>query len=156
LGGGGFVGGGFGFGWGWHAWGCNWGGGGGSTVIYNHTTYIHNTTYNNYHNTNYNNYHPWGQGPHGEAPYAAHRYDPDGGRNGNNGLIGGRGGVEQRANGPDSGRFNSFGGSRNQMVGDGRSSRMESNRGRYSMNRGRAMRAGREPHRSFGGGGRRR
>src|SRR5208282_734744 len=35
-GGGGYVGG--GFGWGYHAWGCNWGGGGGgNTIIYNHS-----------------------------------------------------------------------------------------------------------------------
>ena len=44
-GGGGFVGGGFGFGWGWGAWGCNWGGGGG-TVIFNHNTYINVHNYN--------------------------------------------------------------------------------------------------------------
>src|SRR6202789_1366562 len=56
FGGGGWGG---GFGWGWHSWNVNWGGGwggGGSTIIYNHTTYINNHTWNN---THYNGYHPW-------------------------------------------------------------------------------------------------
>lgn len=57
FGGGGWGG---GFGWGWHAWGLHWGccgGGGSTTIIYNHNTYINNHTWNN---TNYNGYHPWG------------------------------------------------------------------------------------------------
>ena len=57
FGGGGWGG---GFGWGWHAWGLNWGccgGGGSTTIIYNHNTYINNHTWNNNH---YNGYHPWG------------------------------------------------------------------------------------------------
>jgi Protein of unknown function (DUF3300) len=104
-GGGGFVGGGgFGFGWGWGAWGCNWGGGGG-TVIYNHNTYIHNTYVHNWHGANYNNYHPWGPGNHGGGPYGPHYNpndrQPNGGHNGDHGLIGGNGGVEH---GPDGGR----------------------------------------------------
>lgn len=83
-GGGGFVGG--GFGWGWHAWACNWGGGGGSTIIYNHNTYISNNTWRN---TNYNGYHPWGPGPHGPGPYGPHPYDPahPGGYYGGNGYY---------------------------------------------------------------------
>ncbi len=51
-----------GFGWGWHAWGLHWGccgGGGSTTIIYNHTTYINNHTWNNSH---YSGYHPWGGG----------------------------------------------------------------------------------------------
>lgn len=68
-GGGGFVAG--GFGWGFHAWACNWGGGGGgSTIIFNHNTYINNTTYNGYH--------PWGPGPHGPGPYGPNGYRPGG------------------------------------------------------------------------------
>jgi hypothetical protein len=106
IGGGGFAAGGFvgggggGFAWGWHSWGCNWGGGGGgSTIIYNHNTYIHNNTYINNHNTwnhnnNWNGYHPWGPGPHGDGPYGPHPYTPNGGHNGDHGLIGGNGGVE--------------------------------------------------------------
>ena len=57
FGGGGWAG---GFGWGWHAWGLHWGccgGGGSTTIIYNHNTYINNHTWNN---TNYNGNHPWG------------------------------------------------------------------------------------------------
>ncbi len=56
------VGWGGGFGWGWHAWNVHWGccgGGGSTTIIYNHNTYINNHTWNN---TNYNGYHPWGGG----------------------------------------------------------------------------------------------
>lgn len=190
FGGGGFVGGGVGFGWGWHAWGCNWGGGGGGggTVIYNHNTYINNTTnIHNWHGANYNDYHPWGPANRGNGPYAPHRYDPngwqpnggrngdhgliggnggvehgpDGGRNGNGGLIGGQGGVRDRnagMNGPGvapNGGYHDRGG----MSGDGRASREESNRGRYSMNRGSEIRASREhgsaPHHE-GGGERRR
>ncbi len=76
FGGGGWGG---GFGWGWHAWNVNWGGGwggGGSTIIYNHNTYINNHTWNN---TNYNGYHPWG---HGGAPMNGGR-----GYYGNNGVY---------------------------------------------------------------------
>ena len=69
FGGGGFVAGG-GFGWGFHAWACNWGGGGGSTIIFNHTTYINNNTYSGYH--------PWGPGPHGPGPYGPNGYHPGG------------------------------------------------------------------------------
>jgi hypothetical protein len=71
-GGGGWVAGG-GFGWGFHAWACNWGGGG-STIIYNHTTYINNT----WHSASYNGYHPWGPGPHGPGPYGPNGYHPGG------------------------------------------------------------------------------
>jgi Protein of unknown function (DUF3300) len=101
------AGGGGGFAWGFHAWNCNWGGGGGgATIIYNHNTYIHNNTWNNNH---YNGYHPWGPGPHGDGPYGPHPYgpngghppgyvptrdQPNGGRNGDRGLIGGNGGVQ--------------------------------------------------------------
>lgn len=72
FGGGGFVAGG-GFGWGFHAWSCNWGGGGGSTIIFNHNTYINNNTWSS---NNYNGYHPWGPGPHGPGPYGPNGYHP--------------------------------------------------------------------------------
>jgi uncharacterized membrane protein YgcG len=146
-----------GFGWGWNAWHCNWGfGGGGGTVIFNHNTYINNQSW---HGGNYNGYHPWGPGPHGSGPYGPHPYgpnsrgfrpsgEPDGGRNGDRGLIGGRGGV-QRTSGDDRGRFNSQGYSaRNRMSGDGWGNRAESERGRSSMHP-EARREG-----GFGGGGR--
>ncbi|HVM74941.1 MAG TPA: DUF3300 domain-containing protein [Candidatus Saccharimonadales bacterium] len=76
FGGGGWAVGG-GWGWGFHAWACNWGGfgGGGNTIIFNHTTYINNNTWYNH----YNGYHPWGPGPHGPGPYGPHPYGPNGG-----------------------------------------------------------------------------
>jgi Protein of unknown function (DUF3300) len=138
FGGGGWAVGG-GFGWGFHAWACNWGGGGGNTIIFNHTTYINNNTW---HTTNYNGYHPWGPGPyhpggyvgpngayhpdpgwhpgtdtnygphgayhpngyfgpdggwHPYAPGSNPNRQPNGGDNGNHGLIGGNGGVQHTA-----------------------------------------------------------
>jgi hypothetical protein len=107
------IGGGFGcFGcghpWGWGAWnvgwGGGWGGGGGGTVIYNHNTYISNTSW---HGGYYNNYHSWtnrGGGPNGG------RYQPNGGRNGNHGLIGGNGGVQHGPNGGRNGDHGLIGG----------------------------------------------
>jgi hypothetical protein len=119
FGGGGW---GAGFGWGWHAWNVNWGccgGGGRTTIIYNHTTYINNHTWNN---TNYNGYHPWANnsgyhpgtdthygpnggyhpngyyGPNGDfhhdVPGTNPHDQPNGGHNGDHGLIGGNGGVQ--------------------------------------------------------------
>lgn len=96
-------------GWGWHGWGLNWWGGGG-TVIYNNTTYINNNNrwgphpydpnYHPGHDTNYGpggHYHNDGYfGPNGHfhtyAPGA--RGVPNGGANGNRGLIGGNGGTQ--------------------------------------------------------------
>ena len=83
FGGGGWGGGwGGGFGWGWHAWNVNWGccrGGGGTTIIYNHNTYINNRTWNN---TNYNGYHPWSGGAAGSQNHAWYgnngTFHPDG------------------------------------------------------------------------------
>lgn len=221
FGGGGWGG---GFGWGWHAWGLHWGccgGGGSTTIIYNHTTYINNHTWNNSH---YSGYHPWGGGAgggyhqfsggatgsqnhawygnngtfhpdgnykpgqdthygpnggyhpngyfgpdggwHQDKPGTGTANNPNGGNNGNHGLIGGNGGVQHTgSNGNNGGgqmlgqnrSGNSFRGgeqNRSRFSGDGRANRMESNRGRSSM-------AGRQPHmqhasmghRSFGGGG---
>ncbi|HUJ96079.1 MAG TPA: DUF3300 domain-containing protein [Terriglobales bacterium] len=140
FGGGGWGG---GFGWGWHAWGVNWGccgGGGSTTIIYNHNTYINNHTWNN---TNYNGYHPWANGAAGSQNHAWYgnngtfhpdgnykpgedthygpngayhpngyfgpdggwhadkgiptNQQPNGGNNGNHGLIGGNGGVQHAA-----------------------------------------------------------
>ena len=72
-GGGGFVAGG-GFGWGFHAWAMNWGrGGGGSTIIYNHTTYI---------NSHNGGYHRWAGGAAGSQNHAWYgsngTFHPDG------------------------------------------------------------------------------
>ena len=118
------AGGGWGGGWGWNAWNVNWGGwgGGGSTVIYNNNTYIdnrtwNNTNYNGYHpwgpgnhpdpyhpdvDTHYGPngaYHPNGYfGPgghwHPDVPGTNPADQPNGGNNGNHGLIGGNGGVQ--------------------------------------------------------------
>ncbi|MGA7080940.1 MAG: DUF3300 domain-containing protein [Terriglobales bacterium] len=150
FGGGGWVGG--GFGWGWHAWGLNWGccgGGGSTTIIYNHNTYINNHVWNN---RNYNGYHPWGGGAAGSQNHAwygnngtfhpdgnykpgedthygpngayhpngyfgpdggwhpdknAGQQQPNGGNNGNHGLIGGNGGVEHANAAPNGGAVGS-------------------------------------------------
>ena len=120
FGGGGWGG---GFGWGWNAWNVNWGccgGGGSSTIIYNHNTYINNRTWNH---TTYNGYHPWRPGDPGYRPGTETHYgpngayhpngyygpngafhhdvpgtnphdQPNGGHNGDHGLIGGNGGVQ--------------------------------------------------------------
>jgi hypothetical protein len=187
FGGGGWGG---GFGWGWHAWGLHWGccgGGGSTTIIYNHNTYINNHTWNN---RNYNSYHPWANnsgyhpgtdthfgpnggyhpngyyGPNGhfhhDVPGTGPNSQPNGGHNGDHGLIGGNGGVQHPSetphadgskwgdrgpNGGQNGDHGMIGGNggvqrtagddrgRNysRMSGDGRANRMESNRGRDSM-----------------------
>ena len=187
FGGGGWGG---GFGWGWHAWGLHWGccgGGGSTTIIYNHNTYINNHTWNN---RNYNGYHPWANnsgyhpgtdtryGPNGDyhpggyyGPNGHFHHDvpgtnpsgqPNGGHNGDHGLIGGNGGVQhpdgtphadgsrwgdRGPNGGQNGDHGMIGGnggiqrtagddrvrSDSRMSGDGRANRMESNRGRGSM-----------------------
>ncbi|MGA8214958.1 MAG: DUF3300 domain-containing protein [Candidatus Sulfotelmatobacter sp.] len=214
FGGGGWGG---GFGWGWHAWGLHWGccgGGGSTTIIYNHNTYINNHTWNN---RNYNGYHPWANnsgyhpgtdtryGPNGDyhpggyygpnghfhrdVPGTNPSSQPNGGNNGNHGLIGGNGGVQhpdgtphadgsswgdRGPNGGHNGDHGMIGGNGgvqrtagddrghnySRMSGDGRANRMESSRGRGSMEGRRSqprmarMHAPAE-HRS-GGGGRRR
>jgi len=151
FGGGGWVGG--GFGWGWHAWGVNWGccgGGGNTTIIYNHNTYINNHTWNN---TNYNGYRPWANGAAGSQNHAWYgnngtfhpdgnykpgedthygpngayhpngyfgpdggwhadkgiptNQQPNGGNNGNHGLIGGNGGVQHAGVTPNGGAVGS-------------------------------------------------
>ena len=107
-GGGGYVGG--GFGWGWGAWGCNWGGGGGGTVIYNHTTYINNR---GWHGGDYNHYHPWGPNPNdpnGPHHYGPNGWQPNGGHNGDHGLIGGNGGVQHPPDGGHNGDHGQIGG----------------------------------------------
>jgi hypothetical protein len=78
--GGGWVGG--GIGWGWHAWGVNWGccgGGGSTTIIYNHNTYINTHVWNS---RNYNGYHPWANGAAGSQNHAWYgnngTFHPDG------------------------------------------------------------------------------
>ncbi|MFY9911383.1 MAG: DUF3300 domain-containing protein [Candidatus Sulfotelmatobacter sp.] len=214
FGGGGWGG---GFGWGWHAWNVNWGccrGGGGTTIIYNHTTYINNHTWNN---TNYNGYHPWAGGAAGSQNHAwysgngtfhpdgnykpgedthfgpnggyhpngyfgpdggwhadknAGQNLPNGGNNGNHGLIGGNSGVQHASTPANNGQMlgqsrgednHSMGAEQNRsrVSGDGAANRAESNRGRGSMAGRRpqqhmARMHAAAPHRSFGGGGRRR
>ena len=123
------AGGGWGGGWGWNAWNVNWGGwgGGGSAVIYNNNTYINNRTWNNtgyngYHpwgpgnhpdpyrpgvDTHYGPngaYHPNGYyGPNGgfhhDVPGTNPADQPNGGDNGDHGLIGGNGGVQHNPSG---------------------------------------------------------
>lgn len=102
------VGGGWGGGFGWHAWNMNWGGGG--TVIYNHTTYInrHTTIYNRAAQNGYRpgvdtqygpngHYHPNGYyGPNGHFHSDNPKDQPNGGNNGNHGLIGGNGGTQHQ------------------------------------------------------------
>ena len=177
FGGGGWGG---GFGWGWHAWGLHWGccgGGGSTTIIYNHNTYINNHTWNS---RNYNGYHPGADtkfGPHGDyhpngyyGPNGHFHHDasgtgshdePNGGHNGDHGMIGGNGGVQHPTDtphadgsrwgdrGPNGGQNGDHGmiggnggvqrtsgddrGRNSRMSGDGRANRMESNRGRESM-----------------------
>jgi Protein of unknown function (DUF3300) len=226
FGGGGWGG---GFGWGWHAWNVNWGccgGGGSTTIIYNHNTYINNRTWSN---TNYNGYHPWGGGAAGSQNHAWYGNNgtfhpdgnykpgedthygpnggyhpngyfgpdggwhadkgtgpnntPNGGNNGNHGLIGGNGGVQKTGLGTSSGGVqragqapNSGGGqllaqnhnegsrslgseqSRSRFAGNGAANRAESNRGWGSMAGRRSQpRMAQEhapmQHRSSGGGG---
>ncbi|MGA3211795.1 MAG: DUF3300 domain-containing protein [Terriglobales bacterium] len=205
------IGGGWGgFGWGWHAWGLNWGccgGGGSTTIIYNHNTYINNHTWNG---GNYNGYHPWGGGAAGSQNHAwygangtfhpggnykpgedthygpngayhpngyygpdggwhedknAGQHQPNGGDNGNHGLIGGNGGVQhQGANGGgqmlaqnrDDNNRSGAEQNRSRLSGDGAANRMESNRGRQSMNRAPHEQGGGGRRGGGGGGGRRR
>jgi Protein of unknown function (DUF3300) len=203
FGGGGWAG---GFGWGWHAWGVNWGccgGGGNTTIVYNHNTYINNHTWNN---NNYNGYHPWGgggyhqyaggatgsqnhawygkngtfhpdgnykpgedthYGPNGayhpngyfgpnggwhqDKPGTGPANMPNGGNNGNHGLIGGNAGVEHDSNNrggqmlsqnrADNNHFDRADQNRSRFSGDGRANRTESERGRSSMSGHRS-----EPH----------
>jgi hypothetical protein len=162
FGGGGFVGGG-GFSWGFRSWNCNWGGGGGGNVIYNHNTYINKTVINRTNNS-YNSYHPWGPGPHGPGGYHPAGYgpnggrpngpngyrpnggygpEPNGGRNGNHGLIGGGGSVQRPAGDYGGQRMDGgYGGRRDNSIG--RVNRPRSymsgngNGDRAAANRGRA------------------
>ena len=146
-GGGGFVAGGFGGGWGFGAWGMNWGGGGGGTINYNNNTYItrnninrNSNNNNNNGNRNNNNGNRFNNGNHNNSGNEANNrnngYHPDvpnGGRNGDHGLIGGNGGVQhQVADNQRAGRFGSDQ-PRSTMSGNGNQARAESNRGRSSM-----------------------
>ncbi len=146
-GGGGFVAGGFGGGWGFGAWGMNWGGGGGGTINYNNNTYItrnninrNSNNNNNNGNRNNNNGNRFNNGNHNNSGNEANNrnngYHPDvpnGGRNGDHGLIGGNGGVQhQVADNQRAGRFGSDQ-PRSTMSGNGNQARAESNRGRTSM-----------------------
>jgi hypothetical protein len=141
IGGGGFVAGGFGGGggWGFGAWGMNWGGGGGGgNINYNHNTYINRTVINrnsnnnngnrNNNNGNRNNNNQAGNRNNGFRPDS-----PNGGRNGDHGLIGGNGGVQHQPG--DVNRGNAFDANRprSAMNGNGNQARAEANRGRASM-----------------------
>ena len=96
--------------------------------------------------------HPDGTQPHADGSSWGDR-GPNGGQNGNHGMIGGNGGVQRTA-------ANNRDRNSSRMSGDGRTNRMESNRGRGSMEGRRSqahMARAHAPaeHRS-GGGGRRR
>jgi hypothetical protein len=144
IGGGGFVAGGFGGGggWGFGAWGMNWGGGGGGgNINYNHNTYINKTVINrNSNNNNNNGNRNNNNGDRNNNNEANNRNNgnrpdvPNGGRNGDHGLIGGNGGVQHPV--ADRNRANAFGGNqpRSAMNGNGNQARAEANRGRASMN----------------------
>ncbi len=149
LGGGGFVGGGFGGGWGFGAWGVNWGGGGGGgNINYNNNTYITRNTINRNSNNNNNNGNRNNNNGNGNrfnnnrynnTNEANNRYNgnrpdvPNGGRNGDHGLIGGNGGVQHQVG--DNQRAARLGGDqpRSAMSGNGDWARAQSNRGRASM-----------------------
>ena len=147
FGGGGFVAGGFGGGWGFGAWGMNWGGGGGGgNINYNNNTYItrnninrnsnNNNNNGNRNNNNGNRFNNNGNRP-ANAAYNrnnGNRPDvPNGGRNGDHGLIGGNGGVQHQPG--DNERAGRFGSEqpRSFMNGNGNQARAEANRGRASM-----------------------
>jgi len=142
IGGGGFVGGGFGGGWGFGAWGMNWGGGGGGgNINYNHNTYVtknninkNSNNNNNNGNRNNNSGNRNNSGNEANNRNNGNRPDvPNGGRNGNHGLIGGNGGVQhQVADNQRAGRLGSDQ-PRSTMSGNGDQARAESDRGRASM-----------------------
>ena len=172
---------------GYHSWS---GGGyhqyaGGATGSQNHAWYSNNGTFHpdgNYkpgEDTHYGpngGYHPNGYfGPdggwHQDKPGTGPANTPNGGNNGNHGLIGGNGGVQHTASnngnsqfsGQDrnnSSRFTSAEQNRSRFSGDGSANRMESNRGRDSMQHHSEPRMAREhapaEHHGGGGGGRRR
>jgi Protein of unknown function (DUF3300) len=149
-GGGGFVGGGFGGGWGFGAWGVNWGGGGGGgNINYNNNTYITRNTINRNSNNNNNNGNRNNNNGNGNrfnnnrynnTNEANNRYNgnrpavPNGGRNGDHGLIGGNGGVQHQVgdNEQRAGRLSSDQ-PRSAMSGNGNWARAAANRGRTSM-----------------------
>jgi Protein of unknown function (DUF3300) len=138
FGGGGFVGGGFGGGWGFGAWGVNWGGGGGGgNINYNHNTYItkNNITRNsNNNNGNRNNNNGNRFNYNANNRNNGNRPDvPNGGHNGNHGLIGGNGGVQHPAGDNERTARLGNGQARSAMSGNGDQARAEANRGRASM-----------------------
>jgi hypothetical protein len=153
FGGGGFVGGGFGGGaaWGFGAWGCNWGGGGGGgNINYNHNTYINRTVINRNSNNNNNNgdrnnnngnRNNWDNNNANNRNNGVRPGEPNGGRNGNHGLIGGNGGVQHLPE--NSNRANAIGAERNRstMSGNGNQARAEADRGRASMHPAASQRA---------------
>jgi hypothetical protein len=141
LGGGGFVAGGFGGGWGFGAWGMNWGGGGGGgNINYNHNTYItknninkNSNNNNNNGNRNNNNGNRNNSGNEANRNNGNRPQEPNGGRNGDHGLIGGNGGVQHPvADNQRAGRFGSDQ-PRSAMSGNGNQARADSDRGRASM-----------------------
>jgi hypothetical protein len=156
FGGGGFVAGGFGGGggWGFGAWGMNWGGGGGGgggNINYNNNTYITRNNINRNSNNNNNNGNRNNNNGNGnrfnnngnrfnsntnEASNHNSTYRPDvpnGGRNGDHGLIGGNGGVQHQAGDNERTARSGSDQPRSAMSGNGNQARAESNRGRASM-----------------------
>ncbi|MGB8536216.1 MAG: DUF3300 domain-containing protein [Acidobacteriaceae bacterium] len=140
-GGGGFVAGGFGGGWGFGAWGMNWGGGGGGgNINYNHNTYVNKTTINrNSNNNNNNGNRNNNNGNRDNGNNAGNRNNgdrpgvPNGGRNGNHGLIGGNGGVQHQPLNSNRANVANANRPRSAMSGNGNQARAEANRGRASM-----------------------
>jgi hypothetical protein len=171
-GGGGFVAGGFGGGWGFGAWGMNWGGGGGGgTINYNNNTYItrnninrNSNNNNNNGNRNNNNGNRYNSGNEANNRNNGNRPDvPNGGRNGDHGLIGGNGGVQHQAGDSErAGRLGS-GQPRSAMSGNGNQARADANRGRTSMHpaayqrqrQGQQRQQRPQPRQQRGGGGER-
>jgi Protein of unknown function (DUF3300) len=171
-GGGGFVAGGFGGGWGFGAWGMNWGGGGGGgTINYNNNTYItrnninrNSNNNNNNGNRNNNNGNRYNSGNEANNRNNGNRPDvPNGGRNGDHGLIGGNGGVQHQAGDSErAGRLGS-GQPRSTMSGNGNQARADANRGRTSMHpaayqrqrQGQQRQQRPQPRQQRGGGGER-
>jgi hypothetical protein len=153
---------------------------GGATGSENNGSYAANGTYHpdaNYHpgtDTHYgpngayhpNEYYGPGGGLHPDKPGTNPQDQPNGGNNGNHGLIGGSGGTQQGLGASQQARSNSLGSehSRSPMSGNGNAARAEANRGRSSMAAHRApqqhvQRASEHApamHEAHGGGGERR
>jgi hypothetical protein len=161
-GGGGFVAGGFGGGWGFGAWGMNWGGGGGGgNINYNHNTYI---TKNNFNSNNNNGNRNNNNGNHSNSNNDANNRNngnrpdvPNGGHNGDHGLIGGNGGVQHPVADSQHAARRGSGPPRSAKSGNCDEARADANRGRASMHpaayQRQAQQRQQRPQQHGGGGG---